>query len=277
MLSSRDRRLIPARPDVAAAHLRGAVDAARFVEGVAHQIVASVSDLREAPDASARLETQLRLGEIFIVYDTHEGWAWGQAQADGYVGYVRADDLSIALNEPTHRVSATHTLIFPAADIKSSPHTLLPFGAQVRVLETQGKLARLASGGWVFTGHLTPIDAREADWVSVAERFVGAPYLWGGKTHAGVDCSGLVQLALESAGVACPRDSDMQEDALGVALDPSASLQRGDLVFWPGHVGIMRDSEILLHANAFHMQTETELLREAVARISDTVTAIKRL
>jgi cell wall-associated NlpC family hydrolase len=280
---ARDRRLTPARADVAAAHLKGQIEAARFAEGETRQIIVEAADLRERPAPNSRLETQLLFGEGFVVYDESDGWAWGQAALDDYVGYIASASLHAALGPPTHRISVLRTIAFPERDIKSAPHTFLSLNAKVAVETIESRFAKLADGHWVYAGHLTEIDAREHDFVAVALRFLGAPYLWGGKTASGLDCSGLVQLALESAGVRAPRDSDLQEQALGQAINVTpdlAGLQRGDLVFWEGHVGMMLDGALLLHANAFHMQTEIEPLREATERIGPNggpITSIKRL
>jgi cell wall-associated NlpC family hydrolase len=133
--------------------------------------------------------------------------------------------------------------------------------------------------GFLPASHLAPLDHRETDFVAVAERFLGTPYLWGGKTNYGLDCSGLVQLALTACGIRCPRDSDMQERALGALVDMK-NLRRGDLVFWKGHVAIVRDPKTFLHANAFHMAVAVEPIAEAIARIAGAgseVTSVKRL
>lgn len=278
-----DRRLTPARGDIAAARLKGEVKAQRFVEGVAQQVIQPLADLREHPADATRLETQLLFGETFATYDLRDGWAWGQAASDSYVGYVRAEALGGPIAQPTHRVRVLRTLVFPLPEIKSSPTRLLTFNAKVAVEDEHARFYKIAHGGFVFAAHLAPVRRYESDWVAMAERFVGAPYLWGGKSLNGIDCSGLVQTALESAGIAAPRDTDMQEAALGapVRFDKDfADLQRGDLVFWKGHVGIMIDPARLLHANAFHMQTEIEPLENAVQRgsaLNDPVTSIRRL
>ena len=278
-----DRRLTPARGDLAADSLRGQIEAPRFVKGAIHQIIEGVADLRESPRQDSRLESQVLFGETFTVYDMRDGWAWGQSGRDAYVGYIAAAALSPHIFTPTHRVQALATLAFPERNIKSAPHVSLTFNAKVAVETVEGRFAKIGLLGWVPASHLAALDARASDWVATAERFRGAPYLWGGKTLIGMDCSGLVQTALESAGIVTPRDSDLQEAALGapIALNADLSgLQRGDLVFWKGHVGIMRDAVTLLHANAFHMQTESEPLADAVKRglaLNDPVTSVRRL
>ncbi|MEW6435933.1 MAG: NlpC/P60 family protein [Pseudomonadota bacterium] len=288
-MNSYDPRLTPARPDLAAAHLRGRVEAARFVEGRAMHLRAEIADLRRVPSPDAPIDTQVLFGEDVMLYDEHEGWAWVQLAADHYVGYLSRDALAEGSAAPTHRVGVNRTFIYPGANMKLPAQAALPRGAAVQVGDTQvgdanDDFARLAEGGFVFAAHLTPLDATVADFVAVAENFLGSPYLWGGKTSLGIDCSGLVQIALAAAGRAAPRDTDLQEAALGRALpigDRHDPLRRGDLVFWKGHVGIMRDAESLLHANGHHMLVAAEPLADARARIrqkgAGEITAIKRL
>lgn len=262
-----DPRLTPARSDVAAAKLKGKVEAARFVEAQPRQVRVGASVLREAPSFVARLETQLLYGEVFDVYDEDaEGWVWGQARLDGYVGYARADSFDDDIQTPTHRVAALRTLVFPEPDKKSQPPSPLSLNAKITVVNTQNGFAGMSRGGWVYATHLAPIDAAVSDWVASAERFVGQPYLWGGKDSSAVDCSGLVQTSLETAGLLAPRDADMQEASVGREIQRDSTLQRGDLIFWAGHVGVMRSATELLHANAFHMQTVVEPLAETIER-----------
>ncbi|MBU6373387.1 MAG: C40 family peptidase [Alphaproteobacteria bacterium] len=276
-----DPRRTPARADLAAAHLRGQIEAPRYAEGALHQVTAAVAPLRAKPDIDAEQETQLLFGEVFTVYDEADGYAWGQSQLDGYVGYVDVEALSAPVVPATHKITALRTYVFSRASLKSAPHYLLSLNARVTPEAQEGRYVKLVRSGWVPAIHIAPLDHAEPDWVAVAERFLGSPYQWGGRESLGLDCSGLVQTALHAAGLACPRDSDMQERELGraAAIDLDA-LQRGDLICWKGHIGVMLDGVRLLHANAHHMATAIEPVKEAVARIAQTagpVTSVRRL
>jgi hypothetical protein len=281
-----DPRTTPARPDLAAHHLRGKVAAARFVEGTELEVRDAQAPVRREPAPDAPLDTEALHGERVTIYDQNgEGWYWGQLGSDGYVGWMPANALRPPGPPPTHRVAALRTFLFPGRSIKVPPVDALSLGSRVAARPQQrdpsGELTDLASGFCIPTRHLAPVESREPDFVAVAERFVGVPYLWGGKTSLGLDCSGLVQIALTASGVACPRDSDMQELALGTArsIDDLAGLRRGDLVFWKGHVAIVRDEQSIVHANAFHMAVTIEPIREALRRIADAgsrITSIRR-
>jgi cell wall-associated NlpC family hydrolase len=262
-----DRRLTPARPDLAARHLAGTVEAERFADATRCRVTAGTAPMRAEPDPLTPFDTELLHGEEIAVYEIAGPWAWGQSALDGYVGYVPAP--SVASTEapaPTHRVATLWANVYARPALKSPPFAALPFAARVAVAEQREGFARIAPASWVSLGQLAPLAEPVADWVATARRFVGTPYLWGGRSPAGLDCSALVQLARQSAGHACPRDSDMQA-ALGRALGPGEALGRGDLVFWRGHVGIMLDGQRMLHANGHHMATVIEPLDEAVARI----------
>ena len=266
-----DPRLTPARTDLAAKYLQGKVEAARFVEGVSRDVIEPQAPLRSAPRPDAPLLTEALKGESVTIYDTNgEGWAWGQLDADRYVGWLPESALGPPGASATHQVAALRTLVFPGPSIKLPPLAALPLGARLAIARVEDRLAVTTTGGYVPAVHLRPIGEFETDFVSVAERFAGVPYLWGGKTALGLDCSGLVQVALSACGIGCPRDSDMQEAAIGTPLAFSAdyaNLERGDLLFWKGHVAIVRGPDSLIHANAFHMAVTLEPMADAVARI----------
>ena len=277
-----DPRLTPARPEVAAKYLEGKVKAARFVEGEVFEVVEAVAPLRSGPYADAELATEALKGERVTVYDRNgEGFAWGQLNSDGYVGWLPDAALARPAASPTHKVTALRTFAFPGPSIKLAPAETLSLGSKLTITREDGDFAVTHDGRYLPHRHLGLLDAMEKDFVAVAERFVGTPYLWGGKSSLGIDCSGLVQVSLNAAGTGCPRDSDMQRDGLGRALTSDAHrLQRGDLIFWKGHVAIVRDAETIVHANAHHMATAIENTREAIARIKTAgsdVMAIKRL
>ena len=278
-----DPRVTPARPDLAAETLRGKVEAAHFVTGEAFRVVAPIAPLRRAPDVEAPLETEALYGEAVAVYEARGDWRWVQLARDGYVGYLPAGSLGSA-KTPTHKIAALRTHAYPGPTIKRPPRFALSLGALVAVETFEGDFAVADDGVFLCARHLAPIDACEPDFVAVAERFVETPYLWGGRTSEGIDCSGLAQTALTAAGIAAPRDSDMQETALGrpLPLDEALGrLRRGDLVFWKGHVGVMRDAATLLHANGWAMKVTSEPLAEARARIAESgggaITSIRRL
>jgi cell wall-associated NlpC family hydrolase len=284
-----DPRLNAYRPDLADARLRGKVDAARFIDGKRRRVVADQAPLKRTPAADAQLDSEVLRGEAFLVFEeTGEGWAWGQLETDAYVGYVPTAALGAIDPRPTHRVHALRTFIYPGPDLKLPQRGALSLGARVTVAgsaETRGvHYLRLAGNvGAVVATHVEPLDAPLAsDFVAVAERFVGVPYLWGGRTSLGLDCSALIQLALAAAGKGAPRDSDLQEAMLGTAIEggSEAPLRRGDLVFWRGHAAMMIDGEYLVHASGHAMAVVIEPLREAAARMAAAagpVTSVKRL
>jgi len=278
-----DPRLTPARGDVAAKYLEGMVAASRFVDGETFEVVDALAPLRERPAADARLLTQALKGEHFTIYDRNgEGWAWGQLNSDGYVGWLPDAALASSPTAPTHKVAAIRTFAFPGPSIKLPPSEVLVMGSRLVIVREDNIFAVTNEGLFLPKAHLSLLGSNESDFVAVAERFVGTPYLWGGKSSLGIDCSGLVQISLNAAGVGCPRDSDMQCDALGRLLDGTErkKLQRGDLLFWKDHVAIARDAETIVHANAHHMATVIDNTHKGIARIkqagSDLV-AVKRL
>ncbi len=276
-MSELDKRLFAFRPDLADARLKGRCEAARFVEGIPAQCAMPVAGVFRNPADDAMQLTQMLLGETLLVFEQNNGWSWVQLDGDSYVGYVRDAALRDAKAVRTHKVSVPLAHLYPKSDIKSQPAAAVPMNAELCVTGTDGDFLVLASGRHIYASHANT--GKQSDFVSVAEQFLHTPYLWGGKTVMGIDCSGLVQTALQACGMDAPRDSDMQEHGLGTDIT-GQTLQRGDLVFWKGHVGIMQDATTLLHANGHHMLVVSEPMQVAVERISakgSAVTAVKRV
>jgi cell wall-associated NlpC family hydrolase len=263
-----DARLTLARPDLAAAGLEGLVRAGRYAQPWPAHCVVPAAAIRRAPDPDAEQLDQLLFGEAFDVLESSQGWAWGQARRDGYVGYVAEAALAAGQAEPTHWVSAPRAYAFAEPNIKSRIQGLYSMNVLLVAHEREDRFVRCEGAGWFVERQLSPLGQAEPDPATVAEQFVGAAYQWGGRESLGLDCSGLVQQALLACGRACPRDTDMQA-AIGAPIAREA-LRRGDLVFWRGHVGMMQDETRLIHANAYHMAVSIEPLATAIERIGKT-------
>jgi cell wall-associated NlpC family hydrolase len=219
------------------------------------------------PRREAMRESEAIFGETLTVFERANGWAWVQLDCDGYVGYLTDSAVGPIKDKATHRICAVATIVFAAPDMRSEVMCSLTMNSLIAVNEApSGVFLPLADGGYVVRRHTAPIGAFHSDFIAVAERFVGTPYLWGGKTRLGLDCSGLIQTAMHAAGLDCPRDSDMQQQSIGTLVNDRGDTRRGDLHFWQGHVGAMVDSERLIHANAHHMEVAIEPLEAVLAR-----------
>jgi cell wall-associated NlpC family hydrolase len=268
-----DPRIHAYREDLAAASLQDRVRAPRYAEGDTRQVVASAAPVRVAPRFDAPLATEALAGELLTAYEYRDGWAWVQLHGDGYVGYMPVDCLSAMVEENTHRVSARLTYLYPSPDMKRPPITKLSFSCLVTPIgKLEGRFVEILRGGYIFADHIVGIRERAKDFVRVAERFVGVPYLWGGKTTLGIDCSGLVQISLQAAGIPSMRDSDMQMANAGEPQDPTKieAIQRGDLLFWQGHVAIAQSPDWIIHASGYHMEVVVEPIRRALERNAES-------
>lgn len=259
-----DRRATLANARIAAAELEGTMDAPAYAEGAWKRVARPVADLCAAPGGAR--DRQLLYGQRFRVLEEHEGWAFGAAARDGYVGYVSAQALARDV-EGTHRVAVLGSHLYPAPDLKRRERVWLSFGSELRVVSATGEFFETAEGLFVPKPHLRPLTATFADPVTVAQLFFGVPYLWGGNSATGIDCSGLIQAGCLAAGIACPGDSDQQEATLGETLDASVPPARGDLYFWKGHIAWAVDADTLIHANAHTMSVSYEGIDAAIARI----------
>jgi cell wall-associated NlpC family hydrolase len=246
------------------------------------RVSAGSAALRREPDGSAEQVNQALFGEPVFLFERQGEWAYVQLALDRYVGWMRLASLEPAGREASHRVRVLRTFIYERPDMKSRPSRAISMNARMALDESHGNFVRIEGAGWVFARHVAPLDETETDFVAVAQKFVGSPYLWGGRESAGVDCSGLVQVSLQATGIFPLRDTDMQEATLGLAHEPDAAftnLERGDLVFWKGHVGIMCSPSLLLHSSARDMHCEVEPLMQAVDRIrpiAGDVRSVKR-
>ncbi len=266
-----DRRLNAYRPDLAEEALRGRLDAPRYTAGTPATVSAAVVALRPRPDAGAGIDTELLYGETLRVLDRADGWAWVKADFDGYVGYLPESALREAAPDATNVVAVPRTFAYSGADLRTPIAFALSLGSRLTVIgetETRGtRYLTLDGGQHVVAAHCAAAGRPIGDdYVSIAARLLETPYLWGGRSGFGIDCSGLVQLAMLMTGRSVPRDSDMQAAGLGSPID-RADLRRGDLVFWKGHVAIMEDEETILHANGNTMNVAREGLSAAIERI----------
>ena len=269
-----DRRSHAYRPDLADIRLRGRVTADRYIEGMPAEVIVPVAALHPRPDPESSIDTQALRGEALSVFDISGGWAWVQLAADRYVGYVREQAIGQGTGPATHVVSVPRSFLYQGSDLRFPHLEALSMGSRIKIVGTAETRATpyaiLEDGSAIIAAHLLPVaENLTDDPVSVASRFIETPYLWGGRSGFGIDCSGLVQMALAMTGKASPRDSNQQAAGLGRIIDPDTDgLQRGDLVFWKGHVGFLEDPETLLHASGGTMYVTREPLRDAIDRIA---------
>ncbi|MDP2118899.1 MAG: NlpC/P60 family protein [Hoeflea sp.] len=274
MTGTLDRRSHAYRPDLADIRLRDRVAADRYTEGAPAHVTVPVASVSPRPDPDCGIDTQVLMGETLRVFDQSDGWAWVQLDADFYVGYVRLDAIGQGAGAATHVVSVPRSFVYPGPDLRFPHRAAVSMGSRVKVTgaaETRGTpYALLDDGTAMIAAHLRPVgETAPEDAVSVALRFLHTPYLWGGRSGFGIDCSGLVQMALSMTGTPAPRDSDQQAASLGSVIDPARDgLARGDLVFWKGHAGFLEDAETLLHASGGTMTVTREPLEDAIARIA---------
>lgn len=294
MANTHDPRLTPARDDLAAGFLRGSVAAKQFVDGKPMECAAAVAPILKSPSTQAMRETELLLGEPFTVFEEKSGWAWGQSGLDGYVGYVPAGALCPVIGEKTLRVTALRTFVFSAAHIKSTPYAMVSMNSIFTLSQNANADAAFTAVvmpggdiGYIVNDHCNAIHQTSTDYVCEAEKFLHAPYLWGGRSSLGLDCSALVQhalsrsLAIKTGDEPVLRDTDMQEKSCGTFVSKTldGELHRGDLIFWKGHVGIMMDSQYMIHANGTYMMVsinDVHAFAQQVAQSSGSVTSVKR-
>lgn len=266
-----DRRLHAYRPDLADAALKGRVESELFVTGTSAHVAVPVIGLRPQPDLAVGIDTELLLGEAVTIFERRDGWCWVKALSDGYVGYLPEKTVTEGQAEPTHVVWTQRSPLYPVPELRKPHVAVLSMGSRVRVVgeaEARGNhYVVLDDGTALYAKHVRPIGAEaHGDYITIAAMFLETPYLWGGRSGLGIDCSGLVQLAMAMVGRAAPRDADMQASSLGDPID-RVELRRGDLVFWKGHVAIMEDAETIIHANGHTMTVARENFAAAVERI----------
>lgn len=275
-----DRRRFPSNGRVAHDSLKDKVEGVSFVSGLEKQIIEPVVGLHKEPNGP--MDRQLVYGDRFLELDQdhNTGFSFGQMLSDQYVGYVKTHALG-NIGPTTHKVRALNAHIYPKANIKTVPVMTIPLGAKLNVMDNENGFVQLSSGGFVPVQAVTLIADYEHDPIDVAKKFLNVAYLWGGDSYCGIDCSGLIQAAFSGCGIFSPRDSDMQEKELGSLLPDDAVLQTNDLVFWPGHVGMMIDAQNIIHANAHHMRVTIEPLTKVSNRIlkaeGKKISSIKRI
>lgn len=249
-------------------------DPARVTTDTPGQIAWPHVDLLAHP-AGPR-DRQLLLGEAVTILGSNQQHSYIRSEKDGYIGYVTG--LSITTPQPpSHQVIAAATHSYGDASIRSADLATLSFGAKITASGDSQDFVE-TSHGHIPKQALAELPTPARDPITTARLFLNTPYLWGGNTRSGIDCSGLIQAALLAANMPCPGDSDQQQQ-LGQTIT-NGQYQSGDLLFWNGHVALVTSPTKMIHANAHHMQVVEEPITQAIIRIARTtgpVTAHKRL
>ena len=260
-----DRRITAIRKDIASDYFKGLIKRKKFVEGVKHTVISNYSPLHSSK--SSTISSQLLFGEQVYVFDQSNGWSWVQGMRDGYVGYTPSKNLKKQRIKSSHKVSSLRTFVYSSSNIKSDVITYLSLNSLVLISDRRNNFVKIKNLGWCFKNDFEKISKSNFNIVELSKKYLGTPYLWGGRDSMGIDCSGLVLNIMQMNCINFPRDTDLQESFVTKSIKYEKNLRAGDLVFWKGHVAMMVDKKNIIHANAFHMITNIEPLQTVKKRI----------